>query len=59
MVNSPLLSRSLLFRLEPLTPQQVRTVLERALADPERGLGGSELTFDEAALDHVVDIFPE
>src|SRR5919106_6418573 len=36
-VNSPLLSRSLLFRLEPLEPQHVRTILERALGDP-RGL---------------------
>jgi putative ATPase len=38
-VSGPLLSRSLLFRLEPLDPADVRRILERALAD-ERGLGG-------------------
>jgi putative ATPase len=38
-VNPPLLSRSHLFRLDPLTPAQVVAVLKRALADPERGLG--------------------
>lgn len=39
-VTSPLLSRSLLFRLEPLTEPDIRTIVERAIADPERGLGG-------------------
>ncbi len=36
-VNSPLLSRSLLFRLEPHEPPDLRTLLDRALTD-ERGL---------------------
>jgi putative ATPase len=35
----PLLSRSHLFRLEPLAPEAIAGVLGRALADPERGLG--------------------
>ena len=39
-VISPLLSRSLLLRLEPLTDDDVRVVVDRAIAD-ERGLGGS------------------
>ncbi len=38
-VNPPLLSRSHLFRLEPLAPAAVATVLRRALTDVERGLG--------------------
>lgn len=38
-VNPPLLSRSHLFRLEPVSPLEVVRVLERALADQERGLG--------------------
>ncbi|MBI2517135.1 MAG: replication-associated recombination protein A [Opitutae bacterium] len=38
-VNPPLLSRSHLFRLEPLTTAQVAAVLRRALTDAERGLG--------------------
>jgi putative ATPase len=51
-VISPLLSRSLLLRLESLTDEDVRGVLERALAD-ERGLRG-EVTATEEALDHLV-----
>src|SRR5262245_31543399 len=38
-VNPPLLSRSHLFRLEPLAPAAIAGVLRAALADPERGLG--------------------
>jgi putative ATPase len=55
-VNSPLMSRSLLFRLESLTPEQVRSVMDRALADAGRGLGGSGVRFDEDALAHIVDL---
>ncbi len=38
-VNPPLLSRSHLFRLEPLAPAAVASVLRAALTDAERGLG--------------------
>ena len=38
-VVAPLLSRSLILQLQPLTPDAVRAVVERAIADP-RGLGG-------------------
>ncbi|MFD7073893.1 replication-associated recombination protein A [Nocardioides sp. NPDC057577] len=51
-VISPLLSRSLLLRLESLTDDDIRGVLLRALED-ERGLGGS-VTIAEDALDHLV-----
>ncbi len=51
-VISPLLSRSLLLRLESLTDDDVRGVLESALTD-ERGLGGA-LTAADDALDHLV-----
>jgi putative ATPase len=51
-VNPPLLSRSHLFRLDPLTPAHVVAVLKRALADPERGLGARGCTAaDEVLLD--------
>ena len=43
-VNPPLLSRSHLFRLDPLTPAHVVSVLKRALADAERGLGARGCT---------------
>ena len=51
-VISPLLSRSLLVRLESLTEDDVRVVVERALVD-ERGLGG-RFELAPEALDHLV-----
>ena len=39
-VNSALLSRLRVYRLEPLTDEQVATVVRRALTDPDRGLAG-------------------
>jgi putative ATPase len=51
-VNSPLLSRSLLLTLRPLTAEDVRTLVERAVGD-ERGLGGA-VVLDDDALDQLV-----
>jgi putative ATPase len=51
-VISPLLSRSLLLTLEPLTDDAIREVVGRALTD-ERGLAGA-VTIDEDALDQLV-----
>ncbi|MDD3719153.1 MAG: replication-associated recombination protein A [Actinomycetota bacterium] len=51
-VNSALVSRSKIFRLSPLSEEEVRTVVERALADPERGL--AELEIEEDAIQHIV-----
>ena len=49
-VNPPLLSRSHLFRLEPLAADAVSGVLKRALVDVERGLGRHRATADEKIL---------
>jgi len=49
-VNPPLLSRSHLFRLEPLSTASVAAVLKRALADTERGLGAHHATASDAVL---------
>jgi putative ATPase len=46
----PLLSRSHLFRLEPLSAQAVAGVLSRALSDSERGLGGLGVTASDRIL---------
>ncbi len=54
-LTSPLLSRSTLFRLEPLQPAHVRELLERAHDDAERGLGPDALPVDDDALAHLVD----
>src|SRR6201999_3092905 len=53
-VVSPLLSRSLLLTLEPLSDDDVREVIRRALAEPEpRGLGSS-ISLDDDAADHLI-----
>src|SRR5258707_275918 len=38
-VNSPLLSRSQIFTFEPLSREHIKSLLQRALGDKERGLG--------------------
>lgn len=49
-VNAPLLSRSHLFRLEPVPADDLQQVLQRALTDEERGLGASRLQAEPKAL---------
>ena len=49
-VNPPLLSRSHLFRLEPLATSEIAGVLRAALADEERGLGSRRQTADGKVL---------
>jgi len=53
-VNSALLSRCRVFRLDPLSDSDVGILVRRALEDDERGLGGRELDADDDALDHLV-----
>ena len=55
-LNTPLLSRCLLLRLEPLTAEDLRALLRRALEDPDRGLGRLGVTAADDALDHLVEI---
>ncbi len=47
---SPLLSRSLIFELQPLLPDDLIVLMRRALADKERGLGVLPVKMDEDAL---------
>ncbi|MFI4854616.1 MAG: replication-associated recombination protein A [Phycisphaerales bacterium JB065] len=51
-VNAALVSRSTVFRLEPLTQDEVASVLRRAIQDPERGFGTIDLTVDDEAILH-------
>jgi len=55
-LNTPLLSRCLLLRLEPLDDEAVGALLRRALADEDRGLGRSGLTIADDALEHLVTV---
>jgi putative ATPase len=50
-IISALLSRCRVYVLEPLKDEQIATLLERALADTERGLGSQQLTADQDALE--------
>ncbi len=52
-VNSPLVSRSQIFQLEPVPVEDVVAVLERAISDPERGLGAMAITAEPEALKHL------
>jgi putative ATPase len=47
-VNSALLSRAQLYELYPLTPEQTRNLLDRALDDPERGIADPPAVSEEA-----------
>jgi len=53
---TPLLSRCLLLRLEPLSQDEVREVLQRALGDEARGLARYGVGVASQALDHLVEI---
>ncbi len=52
-VNSPLVSRSQIFELRPLTAEDLMRLLQCALADSERGLGHLRIRAEEAALRHL------
>jgi len=51
-LNAPLVSRSQIFRFEPLSEAHVKTLLARAMADKERGFGRYRLDVADEALDH-------
>jgi putative ATPase len=55
-VNSPLVSRSQIFELRPLAEEELYVLLQRALGDPERGLGYLKVQADEAALRHLAKL---
>ncbi len=54
-LTGPLLSRSTLFRLEPLDDDDLNELVERALTDRERGLGNEPATIADDARKHLVD----
>ncbi len=53
---SPLLSRCLMLRLEPLGPDELKKLLQTALADQERGLGGLGVSVTDEAMDYLVEV---
>jgi putative ATPase len=55
-VNSPLVSRSQVFQLEPLRVEQLEQLIDRALADKERGLGNYNVRMDKEARRHLAKL---
>jgi putative ATPase len=55
-VNSALVSRSQVFQLEPLKVQQLEELIDRALADKERGLGNHKVQIDDDARTHLAKL---
>jgi putative ATPase len=50
-VNSPLISRSQIFQFTPISEDDIRTLIRRALADKERGYGNYDIMIDDQAVD--------
>src|SRR4029079_1416352 len=55
-VNSALVSRSQVFRLEPLSVDQLEQLIDRASADKERGLGNYNVKIDDDAKRHLAKL---
>ncbi len=55
-VNSPLVSRSQVFELKPVSEEDLLELLQRALRDAERGLGYLKLRVDDDALRHLARV---
>jgi len=54
-LTGPLLSRSTLFRLDPLDDDALTALVDRALADPERGLGSEPTKIEDDARRHLIE----
>jgi putative ATPase len=55
-VNSPLVSRSQIFQLEPLSTEDLLTLIRQAWTDKERGLGELRLRIDDDAAAHLAKV---
>ncbi len=55
-INSALVSRSRIFQFQPLSVDEIKTLLRRALADQQRGLGRYQVVMREEALDFLAQV---
>ncbi len=55
-VNGALISRSIIFELQPLSKENIKSLLLRAVTDTERGLGSYKAVVEEDALEFLADI---
>ncbi len=55
-VNSALVSRSQIFQFQPLSPDDIQSLLRRALEDKSRGLGQYDVRIHDEALDYLAEV---
>jgi len=55
-VNGALLSRSIIFELKPIPVEAIRTLLQKAVYDADRGMGTYDAVIEEDALDFLADL---
>lgn len=55
-VNGALLSRSIIFELKPLSAEDIKVLLLRAVSDTKKGMGSYHAVIDEDALDFLADV---
>ncbi len=55
-VNGALLSRSVIFELKPLSVDDIKALLTRAVTDREKGMGSYEVVLEDDALDFLADV---
>jgi putative ATPase len=55
-VNSALVSRSQVFQFQPLSPDEIKTVMKRATSDKSNGLGRYEIVLHDDAIDFLAEV---
>ncbi|MCM1388111.1 MAG: replication-associated recombination protein A [Bacillus sp. (in: Bacteria)] len=55
-VNGALISRSIIFELKPLSEEDIKTLLLRAVYDKEKGMGAYDAVIDEDAVDFLAEL---
>ncbi|MBD5548498.1 MAG: replication-associated recombination protein A [Lachnospiraceae bacterium] len=55
-VNSALISRSIIFELKPLSREDIKDLLQRAVYDEEKGMGSYDAVIDEDAMEFLADV---
>ncbi len=55
-VNGALISRSIIFELKPLEPEDIKILIRRAVTDREKGMGSYGAVIDEDAMDFLADV---
>ncbi|MCX8082623.1 MAG: replication-associated recombination protein A [bacterium] len=55
-INTPLLSRSTVFQFNPLSEDEVKKILKRAIVDSERGLGNIKIVITEETLSYIAKV---